>query len=414
MKKIVLSLALCIGFVLASNAQEKKPKFGIKFTGYVKTDIYFDSRQTVSIRDGQFLLYPKNELPDMNDEDINAKSSFNMLSIQSRIRLNITGPDAFGAKTSGAIEGEFFGHAAGQINEFRLRHAFVKLDWTNTQLLVGQYWHPLFVTGCYPGTVSFNTGAPFTPFTRNPQIRLTQKFNDLKVMFSVITQRDFVSNGPLGPGTRYLRNSVLPALNLRLEYGVSNQEKGTQFLAGISGNYKMLTPRIVTPEDYKTNNTVSSFAAIGYVKYVFKPVTVKLFGTYAGDTYNLTMIGGYAVENIADTVTGFEDYTPIKTFAIWAEIHTNKKKYQIGLFAGYSKNLGAGKDVTGPYFARGSNIGYAYRISPRFIYNVGKFRIAPELEYTVAGYGTTQADGTVTDISAVGNFRVLLGVYFFF
>ncbi len=53
-------------------AQEKK-KFKLKFSGFVKTDIFYDSRQTVSVREGHFLLYPKNELPDPDGADINAK-----------------------------------------------------------------------------------------------------------------------------------------------------------------------------------------------------------------------------------------------------------------------------------------------------------------------------------------------------
>ena len=68
----------------------------------------------------------------MNNIDINAKSGFNILSIQSRLTGKITGPDAFGAKTSGQLEGEFFGTADSDVNGFRLRHAFVKLDWENT------------------------------------------------------------------------------------------------------------------------------------------------------------------------------------------------------------------------------------------------------------------------------------------
>jgi len=27
--------------------------------------------------------------------------------------------------------------------------------------MIGQFWHPMFATDCYPDVVSFNTGAPF-------------------------------------------------------------------------------------------------------------------------------------------------------------------------------------------------------------------------------------------------------------
>ena len=61
---------------------------------------------------------------DMND--LNANPSFHILNIQTRLRGDITGPDAFGAKTSGAIEAEFFGTSESDLNGFRLRHAYVQ------------------------------------------------------------------------------------------------------------------------------------------------------------------------------------------------------------------------------------------------------------------------------------------------
>ena len=134
MKKHLLILAFILPVMIFS--QEAK-KFGIKFSGFVKTDIFFDTRQTVDVREGHFSLYPKGEYFDINGDDINAKPCFNFLSIQTRLRGKITGPDAFGAKTSALIEGAFFGTSNGDINGFRLRHAFAKLNWTNTDLLVG-------------------------------------------------------------------------------------------------------------------------------------------------------------------------------------------------------------------------------------------------------------------------------------
>ena len=183
MRKI--SIVLLAILSISGMAQDAK-KFGIKFNGFVKSDIFFDSRQTIDAREGHFLLYPQNEYLDFNGADINAVSKFNILSIQTRLKGVITGPDALGAKTSGVIEGAFFGNIASDINGFRLRHAFVKLTWPKSELLVGQFWHPMFVTSCFPGTVSLNTGAPFEPFARNPQIRFSQKFGKFKAIATAV------------------------------------------------------------------------------------------------------------------------------------------------------------------------------------------------------------------------------------
>ncbi|PLX22847.1 MAG: hypothetical protein C0600_16165, partial [Ignavibacteria bacterium] len=92
MKLRLLSCLLLLLMIAPTGlAQQEKDEFGISFSGFVKTDIIFDSRQTVTARDGHFLLYPENEVLDANDEDINAAPNFNMLSIQTRLHGKITG-----------------------------------------------------------------------------------------------------------------------------------------------------------------------------------------------------------------------------------------------------------------------------------------------------------------------------------
>ncbi|MFO7614759.1 MAG: hypothetical protein R6W71_08990 [Bacteroidales bacterium] len=410
-----VAAALCLFILTLTSYSQEEPKFGIKFSGFVKTDILWDSRQTVDIREGHFLLYPKPVLPDAEGNDINARASFNFLSIQTRLKGDIFGPDALGAKTSGTIEGEFFGMADGNINGFRLRHAFVKLNWTSTELLVGQTWHPMFITSSYPEVVSFNTGTPFLVFSRNPQIRVTQDIKGLRLIFTALSQIDFKSNGPDGPSTKYLRNSAIPSLNLNLEYSRKNVEEKKEFLAGIAGNFKRLIPELVTDSGYKTGEGINSFAGMAYVKVGMPKAVFKLAGLYGQNMFDYTMIGGYAAEQYIENEKGFVTYRNFTTLSVWTEIMTTGKKMQGGLFLGWSKNMGAGDIIMKPYYSRGSDIACLYRISPRFVYNAGKFRIAPEIEYTVASYGTTNfLDGQVTDPEPVGNLRFLLGVFYFF
>jgi len=393
--------------------------FGIKFHGFVKSDLLFDSRQTVDAREGHFLLFPANENLDPDGNDINGKSSFNMLSIQTRLQGFITGPDIGNIKTSAYIEGEFFGMNNADINGFRLRHAFLKLKWKTASILVGQYWHPLFATNCYPGTVSFNTGAPFQPFSRNPQIRLTKSFGGFNIILTAMSQIDFMSNGPGGASPSYLRNSTIPAFNLRAEYEVKNEDNGMGFLIGASANYKSLVPRLVTGTAYQTSQKISSLSFAGYAKFTSKAITLKAYGFYGGDAYNLTMLGGYAVTSVTDPVKDFVEYSVIKTNSYWVDFTTNGKKLAWGLFGAYSKNLGSPDKIVGATYARGANIDFLYRLSTRLIWNVEKFRLAPEIEYTTAAYAKNGAPdiddyGKVTDSNAISNFRFLVGFYYFF
>ena len=152
------------------NAQEEE-KVTVKISGFVWTESIFDTRQTVNARENDVLLYPANELLDANGEDINAKSNFNMLNIHSRANLKITAPSFLNAKVSGLIEGDFVGSANDKIGLFRLRHAMVKLNWDKSELLAGQYWHPMFPTDVFPQVVSWNAGVPFHPLDRSAQLR---------------------------------------------------------------------------------------------------------------------------------------------------------------------------------------------------------------------------------------------------
>ncbi|RLD43184.1 MAG: hypothetical protein DRI86_10425 [Bacteroidetes bacterium] len=425
MQKFIFLLLLIVPlFVFGQKKEEKKAKLlTYKFSGFVKNDIFFDSRQTVAAREGHFLLYPKSESLDPVGEDINAQPNFNMLSIQTRLRLLVTGPDVLGAKTSAFVEGAFFGSISTDANEFRLRHAFVKLAWTNTQLLIGQYWHPLFITHVFPGTVSFNTGAPFTPFSRNPQIRLTKHFGDASLVFTALTQRDFVSSGPIGSSSSYLRNSAMPAFNLRFDYVNINKVNKTEFVIGASANYKSLLPELSTNLGYVNNEENNSLSFAAYAKYQIASFGIKFYGFYGQDAYNLTMLGGYAQHKMIDATTGAIEFTPIKTSSLWSELYYMNSNWQLGIFAGYSKNLGAVDEVlANTFYSRGSNIDYLFRVSPRLIINYGKFRIAPEIEYTATAYATNDNSGNmnrdkygvITDSKLVGNLRILLGVYYFF
>jgi hypothetical protein len=388
------------------------------------------------LREGQFLLYPDEIKHDADGKDINAKPNFNMLSIQTRLAGTITGPDALGARTSGYIEGEFFGNINTGINSFRLRHAYVKLTWTHTELMIGQYWHPMFVANCAPETVSFNTGAPFVVFSRNPQVRLSQHIGKFALQLSALSQLDFTTTGPDGTSPKYLRNSVLPELNFQVQFGIKNEKKGTEFLAGAGINYIVLTPRLSTDvilkaakdtvinsvvvhqnaitSTYKSTSTTTGLSYFAFAKLKLSAVTMKAGFVLGQNTYGYTMLGGYVVKDIPDPKTGNEAYAAISTLAAWGEFMTNGKRWQTGIFGGFSKNLGAGEVVTGPYYSRGTNIDYLYRISPRLLLNVGKFRLAAELEYTVAAYGKTNEKGYVYNVTEVGNLRPLLGVYYFF
>jgi hypothetical protein len=368
----------------------------------------YDTRQTDALREGHLVLYPAPVFSDKFGKDINEKASFNILLIQTRLQGKITGPDALGAKTSGLMEGEFFGTSNADVSGFRLRHPYLRMDWPASSILIGQYWHPMFIFEMFPGVVSFNTGVPFQPFSRNPQIRFTHNIETMKLIVAAMSQRDFQSDGPGGLSSSFLRNSIVPNLHAQLQYS----SKGNMLGVGI--DVKTLTPRLVTTRNVAADATLGSTAFIGYAKLTLDQVTLKAEGTYGANLSDQLMLGGYAAKSI-DRTTGVESYSALKSYSMWGEIPTGKE-LELALFAGYSQNLGAGDNLTGVYYGRGTNIDILYRISPRVIWNAGKVRFAPECEYTSADYGTPNSvnKGKVQNLKNVVNVRVLFAACYFF
>ena len=412
---LVIALALAAAAPPAAAQAEKAPAaFGISLSGFVKTDIFYDSRQTVSIREGHYLLFPKGPLLDPEGGDINARSSFNILSVQTRLVGRITGPDALGAKTSAYVEAEFFGTSDADINGFRLRHGYLKLNWAKSELMVGQFWHPMFITESFPDVVSFDTGAPFQPFNRSPQVRYTRMFGKVSLVATALAQRDFVSNGPDGTSSVYLRNAALPEFNLKLQVASKNESRKTEPVAGVGADVMKLAPRIVTAAGYGTDESVTGLAAMAFFKQKWAKWTWKAEAVWGQNLHHLTMLGGYAVRGIVDEVRLDWNYTPIDTLSCWTEVQTNGAPWQTGLFVGYSKNLGSSHAISGANYARGFNIDELYRLSPRLVYNIGKMRFAGEAELTAASYGTPDVFGKVRDARFVRNLRLLFAAYYFF
>jgi hypothetical protein len=405
-------------------AAETPATWGIKFGGFLRNDMYYDSRQVVSARpanQGELLLYPANKSLDANGKDVNDASSFNMTSITSRLTGMVTGPDAFGAKTSGILEAEFFGNANGNENVFRLRHAYAKLDWDKTQLAFGQYWHPLFVTDCFPGVISFNTGMPFQPFARNPQIRLTQKLSStFNLIVAAVSQTEaFVSPGSstgiaLGSAAAtqtFLNDAVIPNLHAQLQY------KTPALVAGVALDYKSLRPALKVQSApaastyLATDENVTSTTLEAYAKVTTKHFVVK--GEYVSgqNMYDHLMMGGYLAYGAAPNIT----YKPLQVNSMWFEILGTGKSVIPGLFVGYTNNEGSAdaNSTSVATYARGiaanaASLDHVLRVAPRIEFVSGKFKFGTELEITSAGYGTANTAGKVSTVSAdVTNTRVL-------
>ena len=382
--------------------------FGLQISGFARIDYIYDTRQTAEAVEGLFTFYPLNKNPDENGNDINATPKANLSSISTRLSTRFFAPDILGAKSTAFVEFDFTG--TSNTNGVRLRHAYINLAWPKSNLLVGRTWHPL-AAGCVPNMIALNTGAPFWAFNRSDQVRFDYKPGKWVLSAIGLYQSDYASLGPAGKSSTYMRDAIWPEFDINIAY------KTPVFQTGIVGSVKTLKPRLYTEsggKKYKTDELLTTFAGQAYLQYQSSGWIVKAQATYAQNTTESLMLGGYGVSQI-DAVTGREEYTPTQYMNYWLNVDYGKK-LQAGIFLGFLNSLGTLDNVVGNWYARSPEIKYMYRISPHVFYNVNNWQFAAEFEYTAAAYGKIENDNKakVSDAREVVNFRINLLACFYF
>lgn len=403
--------------IIAKQNNEKAVK--VDFYGFIRHDAFYDTRQNIGAGENIVPLYPRDRALDINGEDINDAPKFHMLSVVSRAGINVKGPDVLGAKTAGILEAEFFGATEGGINELRLRHAYVTLDWEKTQLGIGQYWHPMVILDCLPNVVNYSTGSPIFALNRNPQIRLTHQLtSNIKVIAAINSQRDFT------PNTAPYRDSGMPSSHLQFQY------KSSKFVGGIAGQYEVLRPQLSSGNPPIVNNErVKSFTAMAYARLITKHVTVSSAAMMAQNAASVVMLGGFVGYSAPGQVDLFRT---MNTRSAWIDFqHTTHKKVAFGLFAGLVKNMGADDAVEGRVATTygvtsswgavsatpgGRSVDHLWRVVPRVDWSLSKtIKLRFEVENTVATWGDAQINGRgVGNEFAARNNRFHLATFFMF
>ncbi len=227
------------------------PHIRTELYGYTKLDAFWDNQQMFAFRDDQFLVSPKPIEQHPEQDDPNDRGQFHFTSIESRLGLCVT--DTHWSNTTQArarAEFDFFGVSDTTIATARLRHAYATLYRDNDyDILLGQTWHPLFITDCAPRTLGFDYGSPAEFQARAPQIRVAKHHNNTTYMFSLLSQQDpFTSDGPDGFETKYIRNAMMPEFLWRIE------KRYDTHIIGTAASVKRLVPRIATDKDRIVGN----------------------------------------------------------------------------------------------------------------------------------------------------------------
>ena len=430
MKKITLSLMAAL-VAVSGMAQIKLGKdVNLKIYGHVRTDIFYNSRANTESVDGLFYSFPKDEVFDANGNDINGSDNSNMYTVYSRMGFDFAGPMIGKAKTSAKIEFDFRGNGNDNLSALRLRHAYFNFDWGKNKVLVGQTSHPFFGE-VSPQILNLNTGSPFQPFGRAPQIRYRHNNGALQLQAAAVWQSQFKSHGPTaddGTGNGNARNqyphknSNIPELALGIDY------KANGWIVGLGIDMLSIVPRTkATVRDllvdspnatttYKVDERLTTVSYEAHVKYQKDKLFFAAKSTLGSNFTHTSMLGGYAVKS-QDAKTGKREYTPFRNSSNWINI-VYGKKWKPGIFIGYIKNLGTADDMemgdNKAIYGTGTNIDKLLSGTFELTYNVPHWKIGAEYNYTSAWYGKNQKDGKVKDTHAVGNNRLVLSATYSF
>ena len=406
----------------AATTASPEKEWDVSWYGFIRTDYIWDTRKSAQVREYNLNLYPLDEVLDVNGADLNDTGASNFLSVVSRLGTKVKGPNVWGAKISGTLEGDFFGNTESSIGLLRLRHAYVNMDWSKTSLTMGQTWYPTFIPEVFPGVANFSTGILFNPFGWASQVRLKQNFTkEFSGAITAYKEREFTTQTATG-GTQNSAsiNSSIPTIHGQLQF------KNKNWIAGIGAEYKSLQPlteyNVTSTTKAVSKETVNTTSFVGYLKYSNDKFHIKAYGITGENMANLVMLGGFTGYS---TTGQAEQYEGNKTTAYWIDIASNNKKTAPGLFFGMTTNDGTSRILaageTAKYYIRGVSgsrvVEQVMRIAGRVDFKQNKFRVTPEIEYTGATWGDLNSNGNGTaDLNKkdVSNMRFMVSCAYSF
>jgi len=261
--------------------------------------------------------------------------------------------------------------------------------------------------------LNLNTGAPYQPFNRAPQLLYTNTYEHSLVRAGLVWQSQYLSVGPNGKSREYIRNSNIPEMFLGADY------KSSKWIAGAGLHFTSLVPRLKstvtgadgTEQTYKVSERVSGLTAEAHVKYNHNNLTISGKSVLNSNLTQCSTLGGYGVKSV-DPVTGEQEYSPIRVSHSWVNAMYGKK-WRGGVFLGYLKNLGT-KDEVSSLVGTGTNIDQMTTAMAELTYNLPHWKFGAEYSMTTAWYGTNTSKGKVTDTYDVTNHRLVMSALFSF
>ena len=388
MKKYIAILFLAVTGLVA-HAQETPAKF--KLYGFIRNYAVADTRAVNAGTEDLYFYMPK--AVSMTDGfDQNAGFNWRFVSLTTRLGLDVSGYKFGNLGVSGKVEADFY-NLSGSVAILRLRQAFMKLSWDESPvtLTIGQAWHPMAAD--MPHMNNLETGAPFNPFNRSPQLTADVKLGDnLTFTASLLYLNHYLPTGPGNKSKDYYKYG-LPELYMGLSY------KDGGFLGRVGLDMTNIRPyrthadwRVadaLTPPTIEVKSLMTTFSPFFYAQYTEGLFQVKAKSILAQSGEHMNLLSGYGVHSFNND--GTISYTPMQDWASFLSFSYGKK-FQVMAMLGYMKQLGTTADLTDNQLWMNTSadvhIQQALRATPTVAWNIGKFTVSLEYNLTAAEFGT--------------------------
>ena len=386
----------------AESAKIEKPSH-FKLYGFIRNYFAFDSRESKSGTKDLFYYIPKDEALNAKGEDMNANPTFRFLAITSRVGLDVKDYQFGKTKVGAKIETDFY-CMNGNVAVLRLRQAYATLGWDG--LGKGQKQsasHP--IAADQPYVIDLETGTPFNPFSRTPQVMLDYNFSKhFTLTGGFIWQMQYLSVGPNGASDSYIKYGCTPEFYAGVTFKSNNG-----FLGRVGMDVLSIKPRWRDANGSKVDDRLTTVNPYVYAQYAAGDFSVNAKVVYASAGEHFNMLSGYGVTDINSD--GSWEYAPLHSTASYVSVKYGRKLQVQGMI-GYMKNLGTSKDlysdttipsallVGDPDNTKYTSSKYLYlsgngfsnlnsiiRVTPTVVYNLGKLSFGLEYDITAAQYG---------------------------
>lgn len=401
-KTIVIALALALG--VSAFAQEGSKTSHFKFYGFIRNYFAYDTRESNAGTEDLYFYMPKDVMVS-DGVDMNATPSFRFASLTTRAGVDVSGYEVAGYRIGAKIEADFYAGLTGSTGtaQFRLRQAYLTLDKGVRSWKLGQAWHPMSVD--LPDVFSLESGAPFGPFSRTPQVTFDLGLGEgWGFTLSALWQMQYTSTGPEGASANYIKYSCVP----EFYFGVNKKWDNGVFKIG--ADYLNIKPTRTNYLGKLTNSREVSMMFYEYGQVNAGGLTIREKVTYANDGSHMNMVGGYGVSDIASN--GEMSYCPTRNLSGWLSLQYKAKNsnWVPEIFFGVTKNFGTRDAIVNElcwFKNSATTINQLFRIQPEILYNLGKVQFGLEYMATCARYGKAGDHMVATaDLHNVTNHRI--------